>query len=88
MVHLIVVYYILEVSTVTGQDHSWETVLYSGLPGGVSTVKVMALPSRAYLRVIDIVHAVCILVLLVAIPPVLQFIGHVDIGSATPALSQ
>ncbi|TDR56506.1 hypothetical protein DFP85_10318 [Halomonas ventosae] len=68
--------------------HSWETALYSGVPGGVSTVTVMALSSGADLRIIGITHAVRILVLLVAIPPVLQFIGHVDIGSATPTLSQ
>ncbi|OAZ93517.1 AbrB family transcriptional regulator [Halomonas sp. G11] len=68
--------------------HSWETSLYSGVPGGVSTVTGMALSSGADLRIIGITHAVRILVLLVAIPPALQFIGHVDIGSATPALSQ
>lgn len=68
--------------------YSRETALYSGVPGGVSTVTVMALASGADLRIIGITHAVRILVLLVAIPPVLQFIGHVDIGSATPSLSQ
>ncbi|MDQ7735084.1 AbrB family transcriptional regulator [Halomonas sp. SpR1] len=68
--------------------HSWETALYSGVPGGVSTVTGMALSSGADLRIIGITHAVRILVLLVAIPPALQFIGHVDIGGATPALSQ
>lgn len=68
--------------------HSWETALYSGVPGGVSTVTGMALSSGADIRIIGITHAVRILVLLIAIPPVLQFIGHVDVGSATPALSQ
>lgn len=68
--------------------HSWETALYSGVPGGVSTVTVMAITSGADLRIIGITHAVRILVLLVAIPPALHFIGHVDVGSATPALSQ
>lgn len=68
--------------------YSWETALYSGVPGGVSVVTTMALSSGADLRVIGITHAVRILVLLVAIPPVLQLIGHVDIGSATPSFSQ
>lgn len=68
--------------------HSWETALYSGVPGGVSTVTVMALSSGADLRIIGITHAVRILVLLIAIPPVLQFIGHIDIGGARPTLSQ
>jgi len=68
--------------------HSWETALYAGVPGGVSTVTGMALSSGADLRIIGITHAVRILVLLVAIPPVLQFIGHVDISSTAPALSQ
>lgn len=68
--------------------HSWETSLYSGVPGGVSTVTVMALSSGADLRIIGITHAVRILVLLLAIPPVLQFIGHVDISGTAPGLSQ
>ncbi len=68
--------------------HSWETALYSGVPGGVSTVTVMALSSGADLRIIGITHAVRILVLLIAIPPVVQFIGHIDIGGARTTLSQ
>ncbi|TFH88760.1 AbrB family transcriptional regulator [Billgrantia azerbaijanica] len=64
--------------------HSRETALYSGVPGGVSTVTLMAMASGADLRVVGITHAVRILVLLVAIPPVLQAIGHVDLAGATP----
>ncbi|MDL4863065.1 AbrB family transcriptional regulator, partial [Halomonas elongata] len=55
-----------------------------GVPGGVSTVTVMAMASGADLRVVGMTHAVRILVLLVAIPPVLQAIGHVDLAGATP----
>ncbi|MCO7229687.1 AbrB family transcriptional regulator [Halomonas sp. CnH100-B] len=68
--------------------HSWETALYAGVPGGVSAVTGMALSSGADLRIIGITHAVRILVLLVAIPPVLQFIGHIDISNASVAASQ
>lgn len=68
--------------------HPWDTALYSSVPGGVSIVTTMALSSGADLRIIGMTHAVRILVLLVAIPPVLQFVGHVDIGSATPAFSR
>ncbi|GED22409.1 AbrB family transcriptional regulator [Halomonas halmophila] len=64
--------------------HSRETALYAGVPGGVSTVTVMAMASGADLRVVGMTHAVRILVLLVAIPPVLQAIGHVDLASTTP----
>ncbi|SEL12203.1 AbrB family transcriptional regulator [Halomonas daqiaonensis] len=62
--------------------HSLDTALYAGVPGGVSAVTGMALDSNADLRVVGMTHAVRILVLLVAIPPVLQAIGHVDLGSA------
>lgn len=68
--------------------HSLETALYAGVPGGVSTVTLMAMQSGADLRVVGMTHAVRILVLLVAIPPVLQAIGHVDLAGATPALAQ
>ncbi|WP_181454225.1 AbrB family transcriptional regulator [Halomonas sp. SL1] len=68
--------------------HTRETSLYAGVPGGVSTVTVMAMASDADLRVVGMTHAVRILVLLVAIPPVLQAIGHVDLAGATPDLSQ
>ncbi|WP_275285734.1 AbrB family transcriptional regulator [Halomonas elongata] len=64
--------------------HSRETALYAGVPGGVSTITVMAMASGADLRVVGMTHAVRILVLLVAIPPVLQAIGHVDLAGATP----
>ncbi|QFT86180.1 Putative ammonia monooxygenase [Halomonas sp. THAF12] len=68
--------------------HTRETSLYAGVPGGVSTVTVMAMASGADLRVVGMTHAVRILVLLVAIPPVLQAIGHVDLAGATPDLAQ
>lgn len=68
--------------------HSAETALYAGVPGGVSAVTGMALSSRADLRVVGMTHAVRILVLLVAIPPVLKAIGHVDLAGAMPASSQ
>ncbi|MDR5860714.1 AbrB family transcriptional regulator [Halomonas eurihalina] len=68
--------------------HSRETALYAGVPGGVSTVTLMAMASGADLRVVGMTHAVRILVLLLAIPPVLQAIGHVDLAGATPDLAQ
>lgn len=68
--------------------HSLDTALYAGVPGGVSAVTGMALDSNADLRVVGMTHAVRILVLLVAIPPVLQAIGHVDLGSAMPDPAQ
>ncbi|QFU00519.1 Putative ammonia monooxygenase [Halomonas sp. THAF5a] len=68
--------------------HSTETALYAGVPGGVSAVTGMALSSGADLRVVGMTHAVRILVLLVAIPPVLKAIGHVDLAGATPDLAQ
>ncbi|WP_311957610.1 AbrB family transcriptional regulator [Halomonas garicola] len=64
--------------------YSPDTALYAGVPGGVSLVTMMAAGTGADLRVIGITHAVRIMVLLVAIPPVLQAIGHVDLGNATP----
>ncbi|MDR5866735.1 AbrB family transcriptional regulator [Halomonas koreensis] len=64
--------------------HSRETALYAGVPGGVSTVTLMAMASGADLRVVGMTHAVRILVLLVAIPPVLEAIGHVDLAGARP----
>ncbi|WP_280546236.1 AbrB family transcriptional regulator [Halomonas sp. 11-S5] len=65
--------------------HSLDTALYAGVPGGVSAVTGMALSSDADLRVVGMTHAVRILVLLVAIPPVLDGIGHVSLTAATPA---
>ncbi|WP_311946107.1 AbrB family transcriptional regulator [Halomonas piscis] len=64
--------------------YSADTALYAGVPGGVSLVTMMAAGTGADLRVIGITHAVRIMVLLVAIPPVIQAIGHVDLGNATP----
>lgn len=64
--------------------HSLDTALYAGVPGGVSAVTGMALSSDADLRVVGMTHAVRILVLLVAIPPVLDGIGHVSLSAATP----
>ncbi|SHK44574.1 AbrB family transcriptional regulator [Halomonas caseinilytica] len=68
--------------------HSRETALYAGVPGGVSTVTLMAMASGADLRVVGMTHAIRILVVLLAIPPVLQAIGHVDLAGATPDLAQ
>ncbi|MEQ6889255.1 AbrB family transcriptional regulator [Halomonas sp. CS7] len=65
--------------------HSLDTALYAGVPGGVSAVTGMALGSDADLRVVGMTHAVRILVLLVAIPPVLDGIGHISLSAATPA---
>lgn len=68
--------------------YSPETALYAGVPGGVSMVTTMAMTTGGDLRIIGITHAVRIMVLLIAIPPVLQAIGHVDLGNATPGLDR
>lgn len=58
--------------------YSLETSLYAGVPGGVSTVTLMALESGADLRVVGMTHAVRILILLLAIPLALPLFGHVS----------
>ncbi|WP_458525649.1 AbrB family transcriptional regulator [Onishia taeanensis] len=58
--------------------YSLETALYAGVPGGVSTVTLMALESGADLRVVGMTHAVRILILLLAIPLALPLLGHVS----------
>ncbi len=68
--------------------HSLDTALYAGVPGGVSAVTGMALDSNADLRVVGMTHAVRILVLLVAIPPVLDGIGHVSLQPTGMDLAQ
>nr|WP_298413661.1 AbrB family transcriptional regulator [uncultured Halomonas sp.] len=63
--------------------YSMETAMYAGVPGGVSAITLMAAESQADLRAVGVTHAVRILMLLVAIPPMLKMIGHVDIGSTS-----
>ncbi|QEA37903.1 AbrB family transcriptional regulator [Pistricoccus aurantiacus] len=63
--------------------YSLDTALYSSVPGGVSTVTLMAVDSNADLRIVGVTHAVRILIVLVAIPPLLQAIGHIDLRSAS-----
>ncbi|MBZ9560098.1 MULTISPECIES: AbrB family transcriptional regulator [unclassified Modicisalibacter] len=63
--------------------YSVSTALYAGVPGGVSAVTLMAVESNADLRIVGLTHAVRILVLLVAIPPVLSLLGHVTLQSQT-----
>ncbi|MGQ7246618.1 AbrB family transcriptional regulator [Halomonas sp. V046] len=68
--------------------YSLDTALYAGVPGGVSAVTLMAAESGADLKAIGITHAVRILVLLVAIPPLLSAIGHVDLAGGSPQTGQ
>ncbi|MBS9405515.1 AbrB family transcriptional regulator [Halomonas sp. TRM85114] len=68
--------------------HSLDTALYAGVPGGVSAVTGMALDSNADLRVVGMTHAVRILILLAAIPPVLKWIGHVSLQPTGMSLNQ
>ncbi|WP_224414401.1 AbrB family transcriptional regulator [Modicisalibacter tunisiensis] len=68
--------------------HSVSTALYAGVPGGVSAVTLMAVDSGADLRIVGLTHAVRILVLLVAIPPVLNLLGHVTLQPRTIGWSQ
>lgn len=68
--------------------HSLDTAFYAGVPGGVSAITGMALSSNADLRVVGMTHAMRILVLLVAIPPVLDGIGHVSLAATTPDPAQ
>ncbi|OBX37689.1 hypothetical protein A8U91_02067 [Halomonas elongata] len=44
--------------------------------------------SRADLRIVGMTHAVRILILLLAIPPILQSVGHVSLQSGTQDLAQ
>lgn len=59
--------------------YSEATALYSGVPGGLSAVTLMAADSKADLRIVGLTHAVRILILLLAIPPVLNWVGHVSV---------
>ncbi|WP_205624605.1 AbrB family transcriptional regulator [Marinobacter nanhaiticus] len=68
--------------------NSVDTAIYAGMPGGLSAVTLMAADSDADLRVVGLTHAVRILVLLLAIPPVLQLIGHVSLQANTTTLTQ
>ncbi|WP_165856632.1 AbrB family transcriptional regulator [Marinobacter sp. JSM 1782161] len=68
--------------------HSMDTAIYAGMPGGVSTVTLMAADSNADLRVVGLTHAVRILVLLLAIPPLLQLIGHVSLQTPTATVAR
>lgn len=71
---------------VTG--NSMTTSIYAGMPGGLSAVTLMAADSDADLRVVGLTHAARILVLLLAIPPALQMVGHVSVQVRTPTLAQ
>ncbi|WP_168014670.1 AbrB family transcriptional regulator [Halomonas salinarum] len=66
--------------------YSLETALYGGVPGGVSTVTLMALESGADLRVVGMTHAVRILILLLAIPLALPLLGHVSLPPTNTTL--
>ncbi|MHB0774833.1 AbrB family transcriptional regulator [Halomonas sp. WWR20] len=68
--------------------YSMDTAMYSGVPGGVSAVTLMAADSDADLRVVGLTHAVRILVLLLAIPPALNLIGHVSLQSRSLTLAE
>ncbi|MDI5986417.1 AbrB family transcriptional regulator [Halomonas sp. M4R5S39] len=68
--------------------YSLDTALYSGVPGGVSAVTLMAMDSNADLRTVGMTHAVRILILLIAIPPLLQAIGHVSLQPGGMSLAQ
>ena len=68
--------------------NSIDTAAYAGMPGGVSTVILMASETSADLRVVGLTHAVRILVLLLAIPPLLQIIGHVSLQAPVMSLAQ
>lgn len=68
--------------------YSPDTALYAGIPGGVSAVTSMAMGSGADMRVVGLTHATRILILLVAIPPVLKLLGHVDLGVRTQEAAQ
>lgn len=68
--------------------YSLDTALYAGVPGGVSAVTLMAMDSNADLRIVGMTHAVRILILLIAIPPVLQAVGHVSLQSSGLSLDQ
>ncbi|MBY6209640.1 MULTISPECIES: AbrB family transcriptional regulator [Halomonas] len=63
--------------------HSLDTALYAGAPGGLSALLMMAHESGADLKAVGITHAVRILVLLLAIPPILTIMGHVDLAGAS-----
>ncbi|MGO2133554.1 MAG: AbrB family transcriptional regulator [Halomonas sp.] len=68
--------------------HSLNTSLYAGAPGGLSALLMMAQESGADLRAVGITHAVRILVLLLAVPPILGLLGHVDLTSASNGPTQ
>ncbi len=68
--------------------HSLDTALYAGAPGGLSALLMMAHESGADLRAVGITHAVRILVLLLAIPPILGLFGHVDLAGASNGPAQ
>ncbi|MEQ5837707.1 AbrB family transcriptional regulator [Marinobacter sp. NFXS9] len=68
--------------------NSLDTAIYAGMPGGLSAVTLMAADSEADLRAVGLTHAVRVLILLLAIPPVLQLIGHVSLQPRTTTLAQ
>lgn len=68
--------------------YSMDTAMYSGVPGGVSAVTLLAADSDADLRMVGLTHAVRILVLLLAIPAALNLIGHVTLQSRSLTLDE
>ncbi|HEA53691.1 MAG TPA: AbrB family transcriptional regulator [Marinobacter antarcticus] len=68
--------------------NSIDTAAYAGMPGGVSTVILMASETDADLRVVGLTHAVRILVVLLAIPVILHVIGHVSLQAPAITLAQ
>lgn len=61
--------------------NSIETAIYSGVPGGISSVTLMAADSSADLRIVGLTHGVRILVVLLVIPPLMQWSEHVSFSS-------
>lgn len=68
--------------------HSVETAVYAGMPGGISSVTLMAADTRADLRVVGLTHGVRILVLLLVIPSVLQWADHISLQTPGMTLGQ
>jgi len=83
MAAMLIATMVMMVSTVWLGRHlggySMATAIYSGAPGGISSITLMAADSDADLRIVGVTHAVRILILLLAIPPVLHFTGSTDL---------
>ncbi|WP_203299859.1 AbrB family transcriptional regulator [Marinobacter sediminum] len=68
--------------------NSVETAIYSGVPGGISSVTLMAADSSADLRIVGLTHGVRILVVLLVIPPLMQWSEHVSLQQPSMTLTQ